>query len=161
VASTVNGGESQPALRMRGPEQPSSSSVSLGMRVCGLVLDFVDDFAQALMIRHVEVEGRRRVRLEALFAAPGHVLDGGEGAVGHEEEVQVSAADEHVFRLVDYFWQGTEGRGRGLVAVGEERWVAADHVVCVCWGVQGGLYIAAVEVVIRTWGQRRESELRP
>ncbi len=95
-----------------------------------------------------------REGLEALLAAPGHVLEGEDGAVGGEEEVEVADADEGVVDGVDDVGEhavlrGAEG-GVGEVGVvaraAEDVGAGALHPVCADGGVDGFLHVGAVEV---------------
>jgi len=53
------------------------------------------------MVRNEEVLGRGRRGLESLQTVPGHVLDGDQGAVGEEEEIEKTVADHCVVCALD------------------------------------------------------------
>lgn len=110
------------------------------------------------MVRDEERLFRRL--LESLGAVPGHVLDRGEGAVGEEQEVQPSMADDGVVCALDHAGKRAQRARDGLVSFGEDIVLAADEVVG-RRSVDDGLHVRAVEVVVRSAGQRGEAHCVP
>lgn len=108
MPSTINSAESQSSLADPMTQQSSTGGVGLRSGISRLILDIVNDFAQTLVVRDVKVQALARGVLEPLLAAPRHVLEGGQRAVGHEQEIQVSVADEDVLGLVNDFWERAE-----------------------------------------------------
>ena len=55
------------------------------------------------MVRDVKVRGLGYwVRLEALKAVPGHILNGDDGTVSEEEKVKHSVPDNDIVRSLDH-----------------------------------------------------------
>lgn len=95
----IDGTEGQASLGVCGTQISRSGHVVHRRGRDGLIVDFVHDLGQAGMVGHVEeVLGHT---LETLLAVPGHVLDGGQRAVGEEEEVQPAVTDEDVVGALD------------------------------------------------------------
>ena len=67
-------------------------------------------------IRNSDIDGRGGLALEAKLAAPGHVLDGHEGAVSDDDHVKVAVGDEDALRGVDDLWEDGLDRVCGEVA---------------------------------------------
>lgn len=143
----------QPALRVRRPQVPRAGVLrERGLR------GPLPQLRQARVVRDEErLDGRP---LEPLGAVPGHVLDGGEGAVGEEEEVEPAVADDGVVGALDDAGERAQRAGRGPVPVREDV-VLAAHGVVRRRRVEGGLHVGAVEVVVWPAGQRGEAHLVP
>lgn len=140
----------QAALRVRAAIDTGTRHVRVGVDLLAgnvpLVQNFADDLPKRGMVRNEEVVGLRRP-LEALLTAPGHVLDGDEGAIGDEEEVEEAVANDDVLGAVDDGGERTESAGNTLVAVGKKCWITADGIVG--WrSVNRLLDIGSVEVVV-------------
>ena len=103
------------------------------------------------MIRHVKV-ARRRL-LEALLAAPGHVLDTKEGSVSNEDHVEGTVNDDSALRAVNNTRENREaGRWRGV----DVEHVAAAFLPDLNGGVDCFLDLGAVEVDGSAGGEVRE-----
>ena len=94
---------------------------------------------------------------ETLSAVPGHVLDGKQSAVGAEEHVEVTRADDGVVSVLDNVLENTVvRRSRGLVRTPVVT-IAKDVGVCALEpfgadvGVERKLDVSAVEVDLSTW----------
>jgi hypothetical protein len=76
-----------------------------------------------------------------------HVLNGGQRAIGNEEEVEKTVSNDDVLSLVNDIWKRSQGAGQAHVAMRKECGVATDGIVggrCVdCM-----LHIRPVEVVV-------------
>lgn len=121
--------ERQPPLRMRRPHNPRPRQAFK---------------TRLTMIRHEELVGRPC--LEALHAAPGHVLDHEQGAVGDEDVVEEAVGDDRAVEALDDGGEDGEAGGGGVIgAVDEDRRGGAFLPVC-GGGVDCGLDVAAVEV---------------
>lgn len=114
----------------------------------------------AVVLRVVRsVEGRARVLLETLQAVPGHVLDGEQSAVGGEEHVEVTGADDGVVGVLDDTLEDTVRGGAGagvrggavVGAIAEDIGVGALLPVGTDRSVDGLLYVGAVEVDNFSW----------
>ena len=99
VPSQIDRHKRQTSLRVRHTLEAPTRRISKHM--CLNTVGVLDNLAISLMVRHVEVlllEGRG---LEALGAVPGHVLNGDQGAVGEEQEVEQAVADDCVVSALD------------------------------------------------------------
>lgn len=72
-----------------------------------------------------DVEVVARLRLEALQAAPGGILDLEEGSVCDEYHVEKTVGDDHVLCSLDDAWQDSDCRGERGVALREDIDLAA------------------------------------
>lgn len=97
--------------------------------------------AEIVVVGHEEIIGGGC--LEALFAAPSHVLDHEQGAVGDEDVVELAVRDDGAVESLDHTGEHRQPAGRGRVVV--------QHAVG-AFGprldgrVNGFLHVAAVEV---------------
>ena len=103
------------------------------------------------MVRHEEF--LCRPGLEALSAAPGHVLDREEGAISHDDVVEIAIPDHGFVQALNH--TGEDGEGRWCTVV-----VTADEDVCggtffpdLLGSVDSGLHVAAVEVDASAFGK--------
>lgn len=98
------------------------------------------------------------ILLETLLAVPGGVLEGEEGSVGGEEEVETTDSDDGVIGVLDDALEnvGLSGREGGVAAVGfgvaEAKDVVGSALIPSHIGgsVEGLLDICAVEVDLGT-----------
>lgn len=91
----------QSTLGVRASIYTSTSYISVGVEIqINLTGCFLNDLVERGVIRDIEVARLRRF-LEPLLAAPGHVLDRDEGAVGNEQEVKHSVGDDDILGAVD------------------------------------------------------------
>ena len=114
VAGEFDGDPGEAALGVGAAEDAAAADEADGGGGDGLVLGLLDDEADGGIVGDVE-EARVGVAGEPLLAVPGHVVQGCEGAVGREEEVEAAAADDHVVGAVDHRAEGEEAGGRGAV----------------------------------------------
>ena len=150
VPSTLHKSPRQSTLRVHRAQRPARA-ISHNRRVVRL-----HQRCEPKLGRHQQREGGRG--LKALVTGPGHVLDGEEGAIGEEAEVQRAVGDDDVFGLLDDGRERGVARPRGTVAavggggaaVEDGLGAAADGPVCMAGGVDRVLHGGEVEVVPRT-----------
>ena len=83
------------------------------------------------------------IAAEALCAVPCHVLDGHEGSVGKQDEVEHAVADDGAVVLFDHTGKNAEsGRQRGIVV----KHAVAALFPFLDWSVDGLLDFGTVEV---------------
>lgn len=105
----INRHKRQSPLGMPRTLVPRARRIGKGRAIRHSIVDVIEDLAERLVVRHVEVLGVRGRALEALQAVPRHVLDGDEGAVGEEQEVEQAVADDGVVCALDDRGEGAEG----------------------------------------------------
>lgn len=86
--------ESKPTLGMRRTQVPGT-----GIKVIRVGLITPVQLSQTVVVRNEE--RFHRGTLEPLLTVPGHVLDGGEGAVQEEEVIEPAVADDGVVSAFD------------------------------------------------------------
>ena len=96
---------------------------------------------QLLVVRDIEVV--LRVAAETLCAIPGHVLDGHEGSIGKQDEVEHAVSNDGALVLLDHARKNTEaGLRRGVVV----EYATAALFPLLNWSVDGFLHFSSVEV---------------
>lgn len=103
------------------------------------------------MIRHEEL--LRRSGLEALSSAPGHVLDGEEGAIGHDDVVEHAVADNGLVQALDDAGEDGEGGREAVVGTVDEDVCGGTFFPDLLRSVDRGLHVAAVEVDAGAFGK--------
>lgn len=103
------------------------------------------------MIGHEEL--LRRSGLETLLSAPGHVLDGEEGAVGNDDVVERAVRDHGPVQALDDGGEDGEGRGNAVVGPADEDIGGGAFFPDLLRSVDGGLDVAAVEVDACAFGE--------
>ena len=127
---------SQATLRMRrAKDAATAQSAQTGLR----------------MIGHEELLGRSR--LEALSAGPGHVLDGEEGAISHDDVIQRPICDDGSRQAFDDGGEDGEGGWGAVVGSVDEDVGGGAFFPDLLGRVDGGLHVAAVEVDAGAFGE--------
>lgn len=101
-----------------------------------------------LMIRHEKLP--RRFLLKPLLAAPRHILDHEQRAVGDEDHIQRSMRNDRFIQSFDHGGQDREARGRGIIFFQDARGTFGPGAE---GRVDGGLDVGAVEVDFRPRGE--------
>ena len=102
---------------------------------------------------------REWFRLESLSAVPSHVLDSDEAAVEEEQEIEPAMTDDGVVGpLDDARKRAQSARDR---AVWAEKFVFTADQIIGGRRVDGGLDVAAVEVIVWAGTKRREAQHVP
>jgi hypothetical protein len=161
VTGKIDSSPCQSSLSVPVTLEPGASSIDLRRSVRNSCVGNLENVAKTLVVRHVEVLGLGWRGLESLETVPGHVLDGDEGAVGEEEEVEETVANDGVVGTFDNGWERSESGWEGLVTLGEEVFTTAANEVVGRRSVNHFLDIRSVEVVVWSTCERRESELIP
>jgi hypothetical protein len=161
VTSKIDSSPSQSSLGVPVALVSRASGVDLRRSVGNSCVGDIENIAKTLVVRHEEVLLLGGRGLEALEAVPGHVLDGDEGAVGEEEEVEETMADDGVVGTFDDGWERSQRRWNGLITPREEVFTTTADEVVGRRSVNNFLDIRSVEVVVWTTSERRESELIP
>lgn len=94
----------QTSLRMRHAHIPSTGLETHGRGGDGLVFRLVDDLVDQWVVWNKEEIAW--CLGETLCAVPGHIIQCHEGAVGQEEIVEQTAADDDVVGAFDDGWEG-------------------------------------------------------
>ena len=120
-----------------------------------------------LQIRFLHHNRRRRLRLEAQFAVPSHILNSEQSAIGDDDHIEVAIGDEHAVRGFDDLWQDFLYGVRGEIAfafgaagvVGAVFGAADEDALGGAFGpgdrvggVQGGFHVGPVEICVCACG---------
>ena len=103
------------------------------------------------VIRHKEF--LRRPGLETLSSTPGHVLDGKEGAVGHDDVVEHAVSDHGFGQALDHAGEDGEGGWCAVVGTVDEDVCGGTFFPDLLGSVDGGLHVTAVEVDASAFGK--------
>lgn len=133
----------------------------------GNAISRLREHIRVLQIRYRDINRGRRTLLEAKFAIPRHVLNRHEGTISYDNHIVVAVCDQHAVGgfddlredVLDWIRGGVAGfLGTCTVDFACEHGVVAFGPGDVCWSVDGGFDVRAVEVGVCT--VRRVDQLR-